>query len=275
MKLTLGKPSTVQLKRAGINANFNPKAVARLVRKHDAAVRVRMNTALDLAQREVDLLAHTADPPFAIDRKKAEAQRRKLQQELKAVARERPPEAPPSSGHNPNFFPPFFNTGAQWLSGGVVTSPRFNRRPDIGMLALSVAAYPPGGAIDRRLWMGVLYMAESEELLTGAVSTFAGGTVAAFTVLGYARATANLLVSVSAEGAGGFSTTSGLARIGDMNLGVNRIPLTFMTAAARLMVRRGDLVLVSCGLQVTAGCGGIVCAATSNIALSQTTIFVA
>ena len=273
MKLKLEKLEAVEADATRVGPNIDPKAVARLVRKHEAAMRAELRAATEAQQREVDHLELFADPGLvAIDREKAVALGQRLRADFEAVSSEEAPNAEPLDGHNPNLFAPFFNAGGSATVGGVTTTPIFRRRPDIGLLACSVAAYPPGGHVDRRLFMGAFTFAPSEEMVTATVSTFVAGTIGAFTVLGYGRASARLIVSVSAEGARGFTSVSSSVLIADTAFGVTRRPLSNLVASTRLLVRAGDLVLVACGLQVTAGCGGIACGAVSNVAISGTSM---
>lgn len=214
-----------------------------------------------------------ADPGiFAVDEAKVEQLQRKLRGQAAALAREKSPVAPPLAGHNRTFFPPFGDFGASAVVGGVVTTPINRRRPEIGLISTSVAAYIPGGHISRSAAMGVLTMAPSTEMVTAFVTTFVGGNVSALSVLGYGRASALIKVTISSDGAGGFSTSTATLPVGDTAFGVTRIPLTNVSVAARHLVRAGDLVLLSAGLEVTAGCGGLVAFGVSNIAMSGTTL---
>ena len=228
-----------------------------------------MTTVFNSAQSEVDMLDRVIDSSlFTFDKKKADLQAEKVRKEVETLAGEEPPSAETVSGHNPNLFPPFFNSFRSATIGGAVSTPIFRLRPEAGLLSMSVAAYPPGGHIYRTAWMGAFSVAPSTEMLTASVSTFVGGTIFALSILGYGRASARLMVSILADGPSGFRASTGTVLLGDLAFGTTRIPLTNMTASTRLLVNAGDLLLISCGLRVTAGCGGIVCSAVSNIALS-------
>jgi hypothetical protein len=273
MKLKLEKPGLVELDPSFIHPNFDAKAVRRLVRNYENSMKSEMDAALNSAQREVEVMGQLVEPGlFTFDKKKADELGEKTRKEVEALASEEPPTAETVSGHNPNLYPPFFNSFRAATIGGVVTTPIFRPRPEAGALNLSVAAYPPGGHIDRQAWMGAFTVAPSTEMATASVSAFVGGTVFAISALGYGRASARLMVSILADGPSGFRAVTGTALLGDLALGLTRIPLTSMSASAGLMVNAGDLLLISCGLRVTAGCGGLVCSATSNIALSGTVL---
>jgi hypothetical protein len=273
MKLKLEKPGLLALDSAFAPPNIDPRAVARLVRNYNTLVKSQATAALDAAQREVEMLDQMVEPGlFTVDRKKAEALARKARKQAETLAREQPPAAATVSGHNPNLFPPFFGTGRSGSAGGIFTTPRFTVNPAAGLISLSVAAFPLGGHISRTAGMGALTIAPSTELATASVSAFVGGTIGAFTILGYGRASAALSVSVLADRPAGFRLATGTLPLGAMSLGVTRIPLTNMTATTRLMVNAGDLLLVSCALTVTAGCGGLICSATSNMAISGTVL---
>jgi hypothetical protein len=269
MKLRLEKPGLVALDSRFVHPNFNPKAVSRLIRNHEAAMKAEMNAGLAAAQRDVDFRESVYDPDlFTVDRKKAATLEARVRKETEILAGEEPPQADTVKGHNPNFFPPFFNSFRSATVGGVVTTPRHRLDPANGLLSMSVAAFPPGGHIDRSAFMSALTIAPSTVMATISASAFVGGTIGAVTFLGFGRASARLLVSITADGPAGFRAASGSLLLGDQIFGVNRIPLTNMTAAARLLVNAGDLLLVSCGLRVTAGCGGLICSAASNVAIS-------
>lgn len=272
MKLKLEKPGLVELDPKLVHTNFDKRAIARLVKNYEKYMQSEMTAALDAAQREVDTMERVGDPRlFSFDQKKAEMRAQKVRKEAEAMASEEPPTAEPVSGHNPNIFPPFFNSFRSAVVGGVNSTPAFRLRPDIGQIRLSVAAFPPGGHIDRRAFMSAVTVAPSTEMVTAGASAFVGATIGAVTILGYGRASAVLLVSIIADGPAGFRASTGTLPLGAMNLGVMRLA-TSMTAVTRLMVNAGDMLLISCGLGVTAGCGGLVCSAASNVALSGTVL---
>jgi hypothetical protein len=269
MKLSLEKPAPVELDRKLVPPNVDPKAIERLLRNHERMRKTQSKAELEAAQREVDLLEQFREPGLtAVDEKKAAVLAKTTRDETRKIAAEAASAAETVTGHNPNFFPPFFGAGSSGVVGGVVDTPRFRQQPASGLISISVAAYMPGGHISRAASMGAFTVAPSTEMATLTASAFVGATIASITALGYARASANLLVDILADGPAGFRSSSGSRLIGDLVFGVNRIPLTNMSATARLMVSAGDVLLVSCGLRVTAGCGGLVCAATSNVAIS-------
>jgi len=271
MKLRLKELGLLEIDRARVNPNFDRQVVSRLIRNHGNAVKAQADVALKNSQREVDAMRVVTEADLlSVDSGKAKLVSAKMRREIEALAGEKPPLAEASRGHNPNLFPPFWDGGHFGVVGGAVSTPIFRRRPEIGLLSISVAAFLPGGHIDRGASMGALTVAPSEEIVTASVSTFVGGTIAALSILGYGRASARLTISISADGASGFSSAFGSVPIGDTAFGVTRLSLTNMSASVRLLVRAGDLVLITAGLRVTAGCGGLICSATSNIAMSGT-----
>jgi len=273
MKLKLEKPGLVEFDPKFAPPNVDPKSISRLIRNYEATMKNQMNDDFAASQREVDLMDSLNDPGlFTFDQKKATALGEKARKETELLTGEEPPQSETIIGHNPNLFPPFFMSFRSSTSSGVFTTPRQVFNGAAGLLGMSVAAFPPGGHIDRSMFMGAFTTAPSTELATVSVSTFVGATIAAITLLGYGRASARLLVSVLADGPSGFRAATGVNLLDDRVMGVNRIPLTNMTATTRLMVNAGDVLLISCGLRVVAGCGGLVCSAASNVTLSGTVL---
>jgi hypothetical protein len=84
--------------------------------------------------------------------------------------------------------------------GGSVGTARNRHRPDIRELSSSVYAVVPVGHMSRPQFMGALTVGPSSEIVTARVSGIASGVIAAFTMLGYARASARLHVKIEAEG---------------------------------------------------------------------------
>src|SRR5688500_17217439 len=110
MKLKLEKPELLKLDPAFAPPNADPKAVARLVRNYNSLMKSQMTAALQAAQREVDLADDLFDPGlFTVDRKKADALARKARKQAQTLVAEKAPTAATLTGHNPNFFAPFFS----------------------------------------------------------------------------------------------------------------------------------------------------------------------
>ena len=275
MKLKLEKPELLKLDPKFAPPNADPKAVARLVRNYNSHMKSQMATALEAAQREVDTADELFDPGlFTVDQRKADALARKARKQAEALAAEKAPTAATLTGHNPNFFAPFFSGGRSSTVGGAVTTARFIQNAAAGTISISVSAVLPGGHISRAASMGALSLAPSTRLVTASMSTFVGGAITAATILGYGRASASIFVSVLADGPGGFRSATGTLSLGAISLGRITVgsPLTNMTVSTPLMVRAGDLLLISGGMSVTAGCGGIICFGVSNIAISGTVL---
>jgi len=112
-------------------------------------------------------------------------------------------------------------------------------------------------------------VAPSSRTVTFRASAGVSGALTSFGVFGYARATAQIVARLSIFDMATQSFRSVEARnmIGQISFG--RIDYLGQQYSARgsVAVRAGEILIISGGLRVSAGCGGLVCGAVSNMRL--------
>lgn len=232
---------------------------------------------LKALQRQADesgLVCGQVSPPP--EGSPAQAQAAQIQALCKQALADEVAYSESQTGHNPTLFPPYFDGGRQAAAGGFFSVALNEKFPQLGRVGFSVAAFNPGGHVEHSSLLGALTVAPSSRTVSFRATAGLSGALTAFGLLGYARASAQLIsrLSIFDMATQSFRSVEARSSIGEISFGRLEFRGHQFTASGSAFVRAGEILLLSGGLRVSAGCGGIGCGAVANLRLQMNSMAV-
>ncbi len=274
----MGMTATIEstdFESAVLNPDLQLRCLSEAALKHlvqELNTRAWSEHKLDLKalQRQADEIGSVlGQEPTPAEGSTAQAQAAQIQALCKQAVAEDVAYSELVLGHNPTLFPPFFDGGRQGAAGGFFGIARNEKFPNLGRVGISVAAYNPGGHVEHSSFVSALTVAPSSRTVSFRATAGVSGALTAFGLLGYGRASAQVLgrLSIFDMATQSFRSVEVRSSIGEISFGRLEFRGHQFTARGSAVVRAGEILLLSGGLRVTAGCGGLGCGAVSNLRL--------